>query len=164
MSHGVLKTFWCILICCILVYLIIPITWNNKITFALDCKSWLNKISVQSCITICYTYIKTNLKSNIFLQNWRMIPFNKLLNLQHLWGLNRTWRTWRASRLVQGWISSWDVGKDIRMYPPWNYCWWFRNPTNSPVEGTVVTIPLLFFGFYTSFPGGWEWDFLKYQQ
>ena len=34
-----------------------------------------------------------------------------------------------------------------------SYCWWFRNPANSPVEGTVVEMPLFTTGFST-IPGG----------
>ena len=106
-------------------------------------------------IYICInTYIKTNLKSNIFLQiledDSLQRPFRSptplrsepyLKNLESL------------QACAGGWLSSLDVGKDIGMYPPWNYCWWFRNPTNSPVWGKgIVTIPLLFSVFIHPFP------------
>ena len=38
------------------------------------------------------------------------------------------------------------------------YCWWFRNPVNSPVEGTVVFSTIIY-KVLAPFWGGWEWDF-----
>ena len=53
----------------------------------------------------------------------------------------------------------WSSSKDRHRYDiasNGSYCWWFRNPVNSPVEGKVV-YPIIYRILYI--PGGWEWDF-----
>ena len=53
-----------------------------------------------------------------------------------------------------------EIGR-YNLQPPNPYCWWFRNPVNSPVD--MVNLPLFTTGF-KNMSGGWEWDFLNHQQ
>ena len=66
--------------------------------------------------------------------------------------LSKPWTTATRSSGV-GWVWTFHRKKpreirELRWYEKIQRCWWFRNPVKSPVEGTVVEIPL-FTGFYT---------------
>ena len=39
------------------------------------------------------------------------------------------------------------------------YCWWFRNPVNSPAEGSLSVYPIICDRFYHHPNGGCPWDF-----
>ena len=53
----------------------------------------------------------------------------------------------QAQNLVD---SVYDVCINILYIYIFTYCWWFRNPVNSPVEVKVVYLPLFFRVLYTS--------------
>ena len=64
----------------------------------------------------------------------------------------------------------WEAGRNLRWFPRYEtdskviprswYCWWFRNPANSPVVDVVVGSWSHYLqGVFYIQNGGWPWDF-----
>ena len=79
-------------------------------------------------------------------------------------GMLFQWRTWEMFHHPWKAVLCWSPDGRLKLtdWDDW-YCWWFvRKPVNSPVEGTVVYLPLFTTGFST-IPSGCEWDVFHQQ-